>query len=93
MVFETFEDECFITCCFFLDDLHEVLVDLIIVDSSQGTQFLLLALALHKRIGTSSWVESSPLVSLRSTRPLRSRLSFLSSILSNNYSSKSIFGS
>jgi len=79
MVFETLEDESFVADAFFLWDLHEVFVDLVVVNTTHCTDLPLLALALDGETHTYSRVASLRVAyNFRSIRELISRLSFLS---------------
>ena len=40
VIFEALEDKSLIAGCFFLDDFHEVFVDLVVVDGTESSQFL-----------------------------------------------------
>ena len=91
MVFETLEDECFVTCSFFLNNFHKVLVDLIVIDGTKSSKFLGLSFCLDRWRNTSSWCDSEFLLSLRSTSPLRSLLSLRSSMICKINNSSIVF--
>lgn len=79
VVSETLEDECLVGDAFFLGNLKEVLIDLVVVNASHCTNLSGLAFSLHGHIVTySRMVSCRVLYSFRSISELIRRLSFLS---------------